>query len=130
MHYVLTVHSGILHILLVILARKSLFSDSSHSDSYLPHWGKVDHIGEGLADYPTDATRDILPIPCHSHNDYWRRIPLFEAIHHGCTSVEADVWLLKGHEDLLVGHSRTSLTSQRTFISLYVSPLVELLNKM
>lgn len=29
----------------------------------------------------------------HSHNDYWRDVPLFSALSHGVTSVEADVWL-------------------------------------
>ena len=80
-----------------------------------------------MARYPTDATRDVIPIRCHSHNDYWRRIPLFEALHYGCIGVEADVWLRD--DNLFVGHNTASLTKNRTFQSLYVNPLVELLNK-
>jgi hypothetical protein len=83
-----------------------------------------------LAEYPTDVTRDVLPLPCHSHNDYWRRVPLFDAIHWGCTSVEADVWQFEDQKDLLVGHSAASLTPGRTLRSLYVDPIVELLDKM
>lgn len=118
---------GLLHIILVFLARKSAFS---HRAEYAPGWGQPEHPGEGLADYPTDATRDVLPIPCHSHNDYWRRVPLFEAISWGCTGVEADVWQMHGEKELLVGHSKASLSRKRTFRSLYVDPLVELLDSM
>ena len=118
---------GVLHILQVLIGRARLFWDID-PDEFLPDWGKPGHTGEGLAKYPTDVTRDVLPIRCHSHNDYWRRIPLFEAIHWGCTGVEADVWLID--EELYVGHSTASLTKNRTFQSLYVSPLVELLDHM
>src|SRR6266480_2638634 len=96
-------------------------------DSFLPNWGQAGEAGDGRSDYPTDSTRDIVPIPCHSHNDYWRRVPLYEAIHYGCTSVEADVWLLD--EELYVGHSTSSLTPNRTFHSLYIDPLVEIIDK-
>ena len=116
-----------LHLILVFFAQKNPFWDRAE---YSPGWGKPGNQGEGLADYPTDATRDVLPIPCHSHNDYWRRIPLFDALHWGCSSVEADVWQVKGNEDLLVGHSKSSLTRSRTFTSLYINPLVELLDSM
>jgi hypothetical protein len=92
-------------------------------EDFWPDW---DSPGNPLQHYPTDFTRDTLPVPCHSHNDYWRRIPLFEAIHYGCTSVEADVWL--HNRDLHVGHSPAALTSNRTLQSLYIDPLVEILD--
>jgi hypothetical protein len=115
--------------------------------SFMPDWGHSGKIGEGLAHYPTDATRDVMPIrkclrnrylylpirltllfaAVHSHNDYWRRIPLYEALHYGCTGVEADVWHIG--DDLFVGHSTSSLTPNRTLTSLYVDPLVALLDK-
>ncbi|KAF2148380.1 hypothetical protein K461DRAFT_288573 [Myriangium duriaei CBS 260.36] len=104
----------------------SVFFDSDEP-SFLPDWGTPGHDGEFVAHYPTDATRDVIPIPCHSHNDYWRRIPLFEALHYGCTGVEADVWLK--HDELYVGHSTESLTRNRTFRALYVNPLMDLLAK-
>jgi hypothetical protein len=96
------------------------------NDNFWPGWGSPGDLGEYLAHYPTDFTRGVLPVPCHSHNDYWRRIPLYEAIHYGCTSVEADVWNFNG--DLYVGHEESSLTVNRTFRSLYVNPLVDILN--
>lgn len=121
---------GLVHIIMVILGRKSLFWDIEEYEQYLPNFGKPGHVGEDLAHYPTDATKDILPIPCHSHNDYWRRVPLFDAIHAGCISVEADVWLFEDSDKLYVGHGTSSLTQDRTLASLYVDPLVELLDKM
>ena len=54
-------------------------------------------------------------------------MPLFSAIEAGCISVEADVWLFG--EELYVGHSLASLTRNRTLASLYVNPLVDILEK-
>lgn len=90
-------------------------------------WGQTGHIGQGLSSWPTDFSRGILPIPCHSHNDYWRRVPLYSAIEAGCISVEADIWLFD--DQLYVGHSLASLTPNRTLASLYVDPLVSILDK-
>ncbi|KAH4212079.1 altered inheritance of mitochondria protein 6 [Parastagonospora nodorum] len=73
-----------------------------------------------------DITRDVTPVPCHSHNDYWRRVPLYDALRWGCTGVEADVWLFD--KELLVGHSTNALTQNRTFRSMYVDPLVKMLD--
>ncbi|KAG0648841.1 Altered inheritance [Hyphodiscus hymeniophilus] len=97
----------------------------SDIDSVLKNWGKSGTGTEGLAWYPTDFLRDVTPIPCHSHNDYWRRVPLFDALRAGCIGVEADVWLFD--DDLYVGHNTASLTRNRTFTSLYIDPLVNIL---
>ena len=78
----------------------------------------------------------------------WREVPLLTALSYGVASVEADVWLLDGV--LLVrtasapstgaptrylwsgipqvGHDPESLTADRTFGSLYVQPLLKILN--
>lgn len=79
--------------------------------------------------WPTDYTADIQPAQCHSHNDYWRTVPLKSAIRAGCTGVEADVWYFPDQSttELYVGHSTSSLTPSRTFRSLYVDPLMEIL---
>lgn len=70
-------------------------------------------------------SRDIMPKPIHSHNDYWRRVPLFEALSLGVTGVEADCHLLNGV--LLVGHTEKSLDPKRTLNSLYLDPLTTIL---
>ncbi|KAK2613134.1 hypothetical protein N8I77_000063 [Diaporthe amygdali] len=69
--------------------------------------------------------RKVLPVPVHSHNDYERRIPLFEALGSGCISVEADVHLKDN--DLLVGHSDANLHKDVTLRSLYLEPLQRIL---
>ncbi|KZS93392.1 hypothetical protein SISNIDRAFT_454565 [Sistotremastrum niveocremeum HHB9708] len=75
--------------------------------------------------YPTDFTQNIVPKPIHSHNDYWRQVPLLTALSLGVASVEADVWLFNG--TLFVGHELAALTPNRTFSSLYVEPLMQIL---
>jgi glycerophosphoryl diester phosphodiesterase len=57
----------------------------------------------------------------HAHNDYEHQHPLRDALDHGFTSVEADVWLVDGR--LLVGHDRDQVVPGRTLESLYLSPL-------
>lgn len=96
------------------------------------NWGRLGTGTDGLAWYPTDFLRDVVPIPCHSHNDYWRKVPFFSAVKAGCTGVEADVWLFDDDADatLLVGHDTAALTAERTFESLYVFPILELLERM
>ncbi|KAM0544836.1 hypothetical protein ACHAPJ_011667 [Fusarium lateritium] len=66
----------------------------------------------------------------HSHNDYLRPRPLFSALSVGCASVEADVWLSKDGKDLLVGHHWWDLTPKKTLRSLYVDPLLQILDSM
>ncbi|KAL8992529.1 MAG: hypothetical protein Q9169_007033 [Polycauliona sp. 2 TL-2023] len=67
----------------------------------------------------------IKPIPCHSHNDYERQVPLYDALNTGCVSVEADIWLQD--DELLVGHTEDALDSSRTLKSLYLDPLMSIL---
>ncbi|KAJ5716512.1 hypothetical protein N7493_008423 [Penicillium malachiteum] len=78
-------------------------------------------------EYPTDITRDILPIPVHSHNDYWREKPFWTGLSKGCASTEADVWLYNG--TLHVGHDQSALTEDRTLESLYINPVLEVLDR-
>lgn len=68
----------------------------------------------------------MLPVPCHSHNDYWRSVPLYSALGSGCVSVEADVWLK--NDKLLVGHKYWSLDTESTLELMYVGPLLEILD--
>lgn len=118
-----------IHLVLVI-AGGSHFYWSFNDNQLLPDWGLPGHPGAGLVHYPTDATRDVLPIPVHSHSDYWRSRPLCDALSWGCMSVEADVWHFPGDSELYVGHKTRSLTKDRTFRRMYVDPIVELLDVM
>lgn len=100
----------------------------------------IDDGVDGLiTDYP-DRLREVLasrgyalPRPyqrpaqaaplqaAHAHNDYEHRRPLHDALDHGFTSVEADVWLVDGK--LLVAHDRADVDPARTLEKLYLSPL-------
>ncbi|MFJ7945185.1 phosphatidylinositol-specific phospholipase C/glycerophosphodiester phosphodiesterase family protein [Streptomyces sp. NPDC096354] len=58
----------------------------------------------------------------HAHNDYLHLHPLHDALSHGFTSVEADIFLVDG--ELLVAHEATDLDPTRTLASLYLDPLL------
>ncbi|KAL8627342.1 hypothetical protein Q9189_006961 [Teloschistes chrysophthalmus] len=82
-----------------------------------------------LTNWPNQFTHDVTPIPCHSHNDYWRRVPLYNALAAGCTGVEADIWFDPTKpDDLFVGHNKKSLTPARTLKAMYIDPLLTILN--
>ncbi|KAK9365401.1 hypothetical protein V1509DRAFT_633306 [Lipomyces kononenkoae] len=77
--------------------------------------------------YGLDLTRDVLVKGIHSHNDYWRDVPLFSALSYGVVSVEADVWHFEGDDTLYVGHNTAALSSDRTLGTLYIDPLLDIL---
>jgi len=66
-----------------------------------------------------------VPKSIHSHNDYWRAVPLFEALSLGVTGVEADCHLING--ELYIAHTNSSIRPNRTFKSLYLDPLTTIL---
>lgn len=68
------------------------------------------------------AQAAVLP-GAHAHNDYQHPQPLLDALEHGFTSVEADVWLVDGQ--LLVAHDREQTSPERSLEALYLRPLEE-----
>ncbi|KIW15844.1 hypothetical protein PV08_05894 [Exophiala spinifera] len=74
-----------------------------------------------------DLTADVQPLMCHSHNDYWRREPLHQALRAGCTGVEADVWYFD--DQLYVAHTVSGIRQNRTLKNLYLDPLTEILDR-
>ncbi|KPM41627.1 hypothetical protein AK830_g4935 [Neonectria ditissima] len=66
-------------------------------------------------------------IPCSSHDDYWREVPLYSALHAGCIGVEADVWTFQ--DELYVSHDRGGLSPNRTSSALYIDPLFKILQE-
>ena len=91
--------SGCVHIVNVGLGYVPLIHDDPAA--FALDWTQPNQASTDMASYLLDITNDVTPIPCHSHNDYWRRVPLYDALRWGCTGVEADVWLFD--EDLYVG---------------------------
>ncbi len=77
----------------------------------------------GTASASANADEDTAaPLSrAHAHNDYEHERPLLDALDHGFTSVEADVWLVDG--ELLVAHDREDVQPGRTLESLYLDPL-------
>ncbi|MEW4452718.1 phosphatidylinositol-specific phospholipase C/glycerophosphodiester phosphodiesterase family protein [Bremerella sp. JC817] len=64
------------------------------------------------------------PLPqAHAHNDYYHKRPLLDALDQGFCNVEADIYLVQGQ--LLVGHERWELRTNRSLTSLYLDPLKE-----
>ncbi|GHH73146.1 phosphatidylinositol-specific phospholipase C/glycerophosphodiester phosphodiesterase family protein [Promicromonospora soli] len=92
------------------LAAVTLFAGLAAPSSAAPPAG-----GVALGD-PHDAA--------HAHNDYEHERPLYDALAHGFTSVEADVWLVNG--ELLVAHDLADVDPSRTLESLYLDPLHDL----
>ncbi|KAH9983593.1 hypothetical protein F4779DRAFT_612495 [Xylariaceae sp. FL0662B] len=75
--------------------------------------------GPPLDPWPLDSLNDVLPVPCHSHNDYDHDIPLFQGLSAGCVGTEADVWLVDG--DVSIGHIFAK--KGRTLGKQYINPL-------
>ncbi|MEU0354538.1 phosphatidylinositol-specific phospholipase C/glycerophosphodiester phosphodiesterase family protein [Streptomyces cyaneofuscatus] len=70
------------------------------------------------------TTRPPRPRPlrhAHAHNDYLHPRPLHDALAHGFTSVEADIFLVDG--ELLVAHDPAGLDPGRTLAGLYLERL-------
>ncbi|WP_198672977.1 alkaline phosphatase [Algoriphagus litoralis] len=57
----------------------------------------------------------------HSHNDYLRNVPFWEAFGAGAASIEVDVILQDG--SLMVAHEKESIQPERTLRSLYLEPI-------
>lgn len=59
----------------------------------------------------------------HAHNDYQHPQPLLDALNHGFTSIEVDVFLMNG--ELYVYHNRPIFPNpKRTLTKLYLEPLL------
>ncbi len=66
--------------------------------------------------------QDVSPCrQAHAHNDYLHEHPLLDALNCGFCSVEADIYLVDGQ--LLVAHTQSELSPDRTLRSLYLDPL-------
>jgi hypothetical protein len=71
-----------------------------------------------------DEAATVRPLAqAHAHNDYLHDRPLLDALDHGFTSVEADIFCVDGK--LLVGHTRRELKPEKTLEKLYLDPLLE-----
>jgi hypothetical protein len=127
--------SGVLYLVGACISGISLRPWLRERYSSFPDWDvpSFHPDPDASARFPTTITRNVKPLQCHSHNDYWRHVPLYEALHFGCTSVEADIWLMddmegEGESDFYIGHSLASLERRRTLRNLYINPLLRILD--
>lgn len=73
---------------------------------------------------PAAAQDGVTPLDqAHAHNDYEHERPLLDALDHGFTGLEADIWLRDG--ELLVAHDEDEVEPGRTLQGLYLDPLAE-----
>lgn len=121
----LIINSVLISLLSYYLVHFRSLITPDHIQQKISSWTGPTSKASNTTQYPNFSSSDIVPIPCHSHNDEWRQIPLYDALAAGCISVEADTWL-KDNE-LYVGHSENSLTPARTLRNLYIDPLVQIL---
>jgi hypothetical protein len=59
----------------------------------------------------------------HSHNDYTRKKPFFDAYEQQFGSIEADLFLVD--DSLYVAHDQKEINRKRTFAALYLQPILE-----
>ncbi len=85
---------------------------------FRPHFDKIDY-----SKLPTSKVPLLLN--AHAHNDYLEAAPLWRALHHGYTYIEADVHLIRGR--LYAYHRRPLFPMQsRSLDQLYLKPLFDL----
>jgi alkaline phosphatase len=66
----------------------------------------------------------------HSHNDYEQAVPFREAYNAGFGSLEADIFLVNGIDELLVAHTPAELVkNKRRLDSLYLIPIRDCIRK-
>lgn len=97
-------------------------SSPASLSSFSPYGGGAD---ASILSSPADWNRNTFPKPVHSHNDYERPVPVFDALAYGARSIESDVWLNPADGKLYVGHDPFSLSRERTFQALTVQPLLK-----
>lgn len=72
--------------------------------------------------------QDFIILPNgHSHNDYTRNKPLYDALSYGFTSIEVDVFLHEGR--MVVTHDDKQLNEKPTIQELYLDPLRAIIEK-
>lgn len=78
--------------------------------------------------YLATSQENIIPLlRAHSHNDYNRENPLYDALKEGFCSVEVDIHLVNG--ELLVCHDLKDCKPEKNLKNMYLTPLFERVEK-
>lgn len=70
------------------------------------------------------VAQTAAPVSVHSHNDYMRTVPFYQAYAQKVQSIEVDMFYQDG--EFYVAHKAEEVDSCRTFRSLYLEPLLSL----
>ena len=62
----------------------------------------------------------------HSHNDYYQRLPFYQAYSQQMASIEADIFATDNDDELLVAHYISELGNAPTLEESYIEPIVSL----
>ncbi|KAF3048763.1 Altered inheritance of mitochondria protein 6 [Didymella keratinophila] len=90
------------------------------------NWKEPDQNGPYKFEWTDDLSRDIIPKACHSHNDYWRHVPLYAAFRSRLRQCGSGH--LADPIQLATSHSWLTTTQRRTLRSLYLDPLAFMLS--
>ncbi|CAI5758625.1 unnamed protein product [Candida verbasci] len=124
------------------------YTNATLSSSIFQFNGSTTNTPEIPINYTIEGlTRDVYPKPLHSHNDYWRYHPFYDALGAGAVSIESDVWyfpqdyelersdynksnetLYFNSDEIYVGHNQIYLRPIDTLFNLYLNPLLTFLN--
>ncbi|MBN2088474.1 phosphatidylinositol-specific phospholipase C/glycerophosphodiester phosphodiesterase family protein [candidate division KSB1 bacterium] len=63
----------------------------------------------------------------HAHNDYRHKRPLQDALEHGFSSIEVDIYLR--NNELYVAHDHREIRPNKTLTNLYLEPLREIIHQ-
>ncbi|MGC8844447.1 MAG: phosphatidylinositol-specific phospholipase C/glycerophosphodiester phosphodiesterase family protein [Candidatus Hydrogenedens sp.] len=78
--------------------------------------------------FTSSADKNVVPLKrAHSHNDYLRPQPLFDALNNGFYSVEADIHIVNG--DLLVAHDLDKCKPEKNLVNMYLNPVFKRVQK-
>ncbi|MDX1283829.1 MAG: hypothetical protein R3182_02395 [Draconibacterium sp.] len=75
---------------------------------------------------PLLAQKEDLQVYIHSHNDYYRKKPLLEALEAKTKSIEIDLFLIE--DKLFVAHTKREIKEKNTLEKLYIDPLIKYFN--
>lgn len=98
-------------------------SVSVASCRWLDGEGNIETVGPVLERVLPCSIGKSVHYNAFSHNDYWRKNPLHDALAFRFNSVEADLWLINGK--VYVGHEKPIPSPEVTFERMYLEPLKE-----
>jgi hypothetical protein len=105
----------------------SLYASGAHNITAKQRNSSINPPEDGLNRWKEDFSTSVIPIMCHSHNNYWRLDLVPFALAAGCSGLEADVWL--DGTNLLVGRHLSELHPNRTLRTVFLDPLLKILDQ-